>query len=591
MSRPLFYLLLAVAFLLRLVLIPNPGFEADVSFWKSWGLAVADFGIVKALPLTNFNYPTPWGYVLAVMVTIYSFFADPHNFNEFWQNTNLLFLTIAKAVPILADFGIAAVFLYIGKHAKRLGFPPANYSLFSIIYLLSPLSLFDGALWGQVDSLGILLFLCAFLALLRHFSFLAGLIFMVAMMTKLQNMIYGPIFFLFVFQLTGPTGLARAAAGALTGFFGLNIEFFLAQNGSRVFESITGNYDYFPWLSLNAYNPWWIFSGAKGMQFSDKIAAIGIVNAKTVGLMTFSSMYLFTVLRQLVQFVKLDKFGLKTFLESLILVNASFFLFQTQSHDRYAFPLSVFLLLWLPFVKNIKLFTIFYSLFTGIYFYNLHNALIVNYPDNGIPFMSALNIPFLTLLASWANIALFCVFLISLIRSSRTTIYYLLFTLMLLIAALVFLNKPLWSKKPISLTKLTPISATAGYASRQVNMPANAAFGFPKWGYLSVQYAFYKTGIGTHAPAKEVYDINKKFKKFTTDYGVDTNGGPQGSVVFEVWGDGKKLFASDVIKRFDLPRHADVDITGVKMLELIITDANDGNTDDHADWLDTLLFP
>ena len=123
MKRSTFYVLLAIAFLLRLVLIPNPGFEADISFWKSWGLATLDFGVIQGLPLTNFNYPTPFAYVLGFMVWIYRLFADPHNFNEFWDNANLLFLTIAKAFPILADFGIAGVFLYIGKHAKKLGFP------------------------------------------------------------------------------------------------------------------------------------------------------------------------------------------------------------------------------------------------------------------------------------------------------------------------------------------------------------------------------------------------------------------------------------------------------------------------------------
>src|SRR3989344_3451278 len=65
-------LLLIVALLFRLVLIPNPGFEADISFWKSWGLAVKDFGIVKGLPVTNFNYPTPFAYVLSWMAIAYS---------------------------------------------------------------------------------------------------------------------------------------------------------------------------------------------------------------------------------------------------------------------------------------------------------------------------------------------------------------------------------------------------------------------------------------------------------------------------------------------------------------------------------------
>ena len=197
-------ILLAAALLLRLVLIPNPGFEADISFWKSWGLAVRDVGIVKGLPLTNFNYPTPFAYVLAGMANIYALFADPHTFNEFWNNANLLFLAIAKSLPIAADFGIFVIFFWLGKNAKpasplrrieasrRIDFPylqPSIYNLLGFLYLLNPLSLLDGALWGQVDSVGIFLFLIAILLVLTKKPLLAGVVYMVAMMTKLQNLI------------------------------------------------------------------------------------------------------------------------------------------------------------------------------------------------------------------------------------------------------------------------------------------------------------------------------------------------------------------------------------------------------------------
>lgn len=122
-------------------------------------------------------------------------------------------------------------------------------------------------------------------------------------------------------------------------------------------------------------------------------------------------------------------------------------------------------------------------------------------------------------------------------------------------------------------------------------MPVNASFGINKWGFMSVQYAYYKYGIGTHAPSREVFDINGNFRTLSTDMGVDTNGGPQGSVIFSVYGDGKQLYQSELIKRFEFPRHAEIDIRGVKTLELSISDGGNGNFDDHADWLNTFLIP
>lgn len=634
-------ILIAIAVLFRLVLIPSPGFEADISFWKSWGLAVKDYGIVKGLPLTNFNYPTPFGYVLAIMAHVYSFFADPHNFDQYWSNTNLLFLAVAKAPSILADFGIFAIIIWIGRNAKRLNFPTLPlpfYYLLSTLYLLSPLPMFDGALWGQVDSLGVFIFLIANCFIWKKMPFWGGVFYMASMMTKLQNLIYGPVFFLFTWQYLGVSGLIKAVSGSLLAFTGLNIEFILARQMARVAGDLTGNYDYFPWLSLNAYNVWWIFAKAHGMQLSDKMSVIGIANAKTVGLYLFASTYLLACLQMLKgrflnksasehQSIKasgpqsitasdsrrIDTLTLDAetvnpiisrelifrYLTSLIIVCAGFFLFQTESHDRYAFPVAIFALLWAPFyIQSLgtmnhelrtKKFLIFYGIFTILFFYNIHNAMIANYPENGIPFLAFLNIPTLTIIASYLQIGLFFYFLYA-VRAYITTQLFVV-CVGVWIALIAMTNMSLILGKPVPITKLTPITSITGYGKRQVNMPVNASFGVDKWGFLSVQYAYYKYGIGTHAPSREVFDINKQFRKLSTDIGVDTNGGPQGSVIFSIYGDGKQLYQSEIIKRYEFPRHVEIDVTGIKILELSISDGGNGNFDDHANWLNTFLIP
>lgn len=622
----------AIVVILRLILIPNPGFEADVAFWKAWGLAAADHGVVWSIANTNNNYPTPFAYVLGAMVKLYSIFADPHNFNEFWSNTNTIFLAVSKAFPILADFGIAAIILYIGKNAKRLGFPIIHNSLFIILalmYLLSPVSIMDGAWWGQVDSLGVALFLLSFLAILKKRPFWAGLVFMAAMMTKLQNMIYGPLLFLFIWQTTGFNGLVQAVAGSTVGFFGLNIEFFLARDMSRVLSSLTQNYDYFPWMSLNAFNPWWIATGARGMQVSDKLTVLGITNAKSLGLLTFASFYLFAVLRQIINTLshchtvtqkknsvyqcsnitmedeKHKQITLRIFWENLIIVNAAFFLFMTQSHDRYLFPTAVFLLLWAPFFllrkgsnlassmvdpSHARVFSIFYLLFTIFYFYNLHTALVFNYPNNGLPFLSSLIQPPLTITASFLLLGLFFLFLFHIIRT-RSSLYSFIFSVFVFLFLLLTKNYQLFTNRPVSITLFTPIISKQDYGTLATNMPVGAGSDSKTWRWMSVQYAFYKKGIGTHANSFQEYDINRKFTKFTTDYGIDTEAGPKGTAVFEIYADDKLLFRSDKIGRYDLPRHAEVDVTGVKRLGLVTTDAGDGITDDHTDWLNPQLFP
>ncbi len=600
-----------LALFIRLLLIPNPGFEADISFWKSWGLAVLDFGIIKGLSVTNFNYPTPFGYFLALMPAVYRIFADPHNFDQYWQNTNVLFLIISKLPAVIADFGIAGLILWIGRNAKKIGFPDLSmpfYAVLALAFLLNPVSWMDSAWWGQVDSLGVIVFFGAFLLVVTKRPFLAGVVYMIAMLTKLQNMIYGPIFFLFIWQYLGFNGLVRSLAGSLVTFIGLNIEFILSGSMWKVIESLTGNYDYFPWLSLNAFNLWWIVSGARGMQFSDKLLSVGLANAKTVGLTLFSAGYLLAaLLLKPFAFLKKNKDDPPTvvyqFLTAIVIANASFFLFQTESHDRYAYPLIVFLLLWgafwirrhlttkeMPDVFTSKPFravAFFYVLFTLFYFYNLHTALVFNYPGNGVPILSSLIQPNLTISISLLFIGLFFFFLY--IIRHDTSIWTFMAPSALVICMLTSKNMPLITHAPVFLTAMTPVSASQDYGIRQINMPVNAFSGFDKWGSLSVQYAFYRHGIGTHANSTQTFDVHKYFSRFSFDYGIDTEAGPKGTTIFEVIGDDKKLFVSEKIGRYDPPRHADVDITGVSTLKLVVTDAGDGITDDHADWLNPKL--
>lgn len=613
---PPIHWILIIGMALRVFLIPNPGFEADISFWKSWGLATVDFGIVEGMKVTNNNYPTPFAYTLGLMVGIYKLFADPHVFTQFWSNTNLLFLTISKLFPIAADFGVAAVILLIGKNPKRYGFPELSFSLYGLplyslmaaAYLLNPVSLMDGAWWGQVDSLGLVIFLAALVLALKRMPLLAGMVFTLAMMTKLQNMIYAPVFFLFLWQSMGFTGLIRAILGAAVGFIGLNIEFIAAKNSDRILASLTENYDYFPWMSLMAYNLWWIVSNAKGLVTSDKLTVLGMINAKTVGLLMFSSFYGFAALRQYIEgrsmyIAKIREATLiKLFLENLIVINAAFFFFQTQSHDRYAYPLTVFLLLWAPFVitdgkskvvaMKLKMFGIAYVLFSLFYFYNLHTALVVNYPNNGLPLLSGLIAPLYTISTAYVLLTLFGLYLITLLTASRLTRRIALGACTALVGGLLLLNKPLLTKQPVSLTAYTPYISEQAYGTRQTNKAVQSSFGGSyKWTRLSVQYLFYDKGIGTHANSRHVFDIKKHYRTFTADIGIDTEAGAKASAVFEVYGDDRLLFRSPVIKRYDLPYHVKTDITGVTRLTLVTKDAGDGNYDDHTDWLNPMLLP
>lgn len=566
---------------------------------------------------TNNNYPTPFAYFLAGMVRVYMLFADPHNFYEFWINTNYPFLIISKMPSIIADFGIAALFIWFGKKSKQLGFPSlpmTSYVILALCYVFNPIAIMDGAWWGQVDSIGVLIFLLALASSLYKKPYLAGFIYITAVMTKLQNMIYGPLFMLFIWQTLGFGGMIKTLFGGTTAFILLNIEFFLARDMRKVFNSLTLNYDYFPYMSLNAYNFWWIVAKADGMHMSDKLLMFGILNAKTVGLYLFTTTYLLAALTQARQTIQsMLRFAytstkhmqqivsdvlspletgtyLATFFISLSIAVFGFFLFQTESHDRYAFPLTVFILLTTPFLPYNKrrAWLIGYWIWTGIYFYNLHSAFSANYPHNTFPILSTLLYPWMTTTAAILHVSIFLLFLWVI----RSIITFPVFAISGIVLSLLLIagNIPYWMNKPIPLTMLTPWAKKQEFGKAVFNMPTNAAYGPKTWDNLSNQYYFYRKGIGTHALSKLAYDLDGKFSTFSTDYGIDTEAGPQGSAIFEIWGDSKRLFKSELMGRYDKPKHIKINVEDIKTLELITTDGGNGNTDDHTDWLNPMLY-
>jgi len=87
-----------------------------------------------------------------------------------------------------------------------------------------------------------------------------------------------------------------------------------------------------------------------------------------------------------------------------------------------------------------------------------------------------------------------------------------------------------------------------------------------------------------HAPSRIEYRLGGKCSAFVADVGIDDEVENQGSVVFQVWGDGQRLYDSGILRGVDGATPAYADLSGVGMLELVVTGAGDGIGNDHADW-------
>ena len=63
----------------------------------------------------------------------------------------------------------------------------------------------------------------------------------------------------------------------------------------------------------------------------------------------------------------------------------------------------------------------------------------------------------------------------------------------------------------------------------------------------------------------------------------------EGSVVFEVWGDGQRLAVSGIVRGPQAAVPIAADLEGVDRMTLVVTPGGDGNAFDHADWGDARL--
>ncbi len=106
---------------------------------------------------------------------------------------------------------------------------------------------------------------------------------------------------------------------------------------------------------------------------------------------------------------------------------------------------------------------------------------------------------------------------------------------------------------------------------------------------LTLNGVTYAKGLGVHAPSQADFYLGGIATRFTAQVGIDDESGTNGSVVFQVWADGVKLFDSGRMTGSSPTQTVDVDVTDRTVLRLVVTDAGDHKHSDHADWSDARI--
>lgn len=357
-GKKLIYILVG-AFLLRAVLafvIWHP----DLLNHMDWGIRFFEYGPARFFAAeTNVwsflwpNQPPGTIYIFAFIRKLYEWI-----FALFWWvNVNIppfpsqvmlflednLYTALLQLPAILADFGIAyLIFRFLkDENKKKLGIFGA------LVFLFNPVIWYNSAVWGQTDAVVNFFALLAFYLLLKKKLSLAVLSFAVSLFTKASLLIFIPIFIVvalrqkYSIKKWGRTILLSALViGILTYPFSQGEPFswlWLLYTKKVFVQQLQA-------ITANAFNVWAVVAG---IHIKPHTLLLGPLSYKWWGIITYAISYIPAI------YLVYKKQDIKSVVWSLSIVAFSTFMFMTNMHERYLYPLFPVFTILVAFEKRL----------------------------------------------------------------------------------------------------------------------------------------------------------------------------------------------------------------------------------------------
>lgn len=145
------------------------------------GLNTAMVGLGNFIALNRLGAShIPWYYKFVVWFSEDKFEETPYDHGQ---------LISLKLIPIFADLILAGLLYWIVKKYTN----GKKALLISALYLLSPFSWYESAIWGQHDQLSLIFVLLAFLAVSNKWITWAPLLWAISIWLKTTGLIFGPL--------------------------------------------------------------------------------------------------------------------------------------------------------------------------------------------------------------------------------------------------------------------------------------------------------------------------------------------------------------------------------------------------------------
>ncbi|MEG1880475.1 MAG: glycosyltransferase family 39 protein, partial [Oscillospiraceae bacterium] len=392
-------ILIVVALGVRLVIAYfTAGHPTDMNCWNAWGGKVSSEGLTNfygpfvkdATTLSGLSseyfcdYPPGYMYVLGAISHFINFFKLPET----------VVPLMYKLPGILCDMGLLIFFYKLAE--KNMGKSVALW--IGCIVAFIPIFVFNSAVWGQIESVLVLLLIASLYLLYKKKYMLSALLFVVSVLVKPQGLLVAPIY-LFAFletkdwKMIGKVMLASFALGFL-----LIIPF------SPAWTTVDGNF--FVKL-LNSFNPLWLVEKYSATLGSYKFFTVNAFNFYGLlgfnwkpldiqGMETLISILNWGIIALAIAISGFMYYKIKTpsgkiFMPAFMII-AFLFTFGFKMHERYMMPALAFLLCEYVFTRNKKLLW----LCGGFSITTFLNAVYVLYTtvtlDNAMPLYSVVGV-------------------------------------------------------------------------------------------------------------------------------------------------------------------------------------------------------
>lgn len=350
------FILLGFALVLRLVVgFTSTGYETDIGTFKAWGAMVNDIGYSNMYSSGAFlDYPPGYLYILGWLDSLRGLLSI--------ESGSQLFSLMIKLPSIFADLVCGYLIYRIGK--TKIG--QIDSLLLSAIYLFCPAVLINSTVWGQADSFTTMLLLISLMLLYKDKIIPAAVVYGLGVISKPQILIFAPIYLFCTIKKKNFKGLILGVVSAVLVIMLVATPFIKDWDYLWLIGKYKETMDFYSYYTVNAYNLW----GMVGMNWA-KLPESGV----GLFLLNWAGPVIATVLSGIIVFRSKRKDVM--FICPAILMGAVY-IFSVKMHERYLFPILLFLLLTYIFTRDRR----FLWIFGGFSLVHYINVAYVLHLDN-----------------------------------------------------------------------------------------------------------------------------------------------------------------------------------------------------------------